>query len=197
MGLEARFDYLSRKKLYYSVLFLLPSEKFLPLKIQKIQIEMASAIVRSTLRTALRGGQRVTSVASKRSFSSGASVEEEARTIFLFSLQLQLQFPRWLSLYYPLNLITVRPSCGDQSYNIQSIWKILDLSDLGFHLSHLCILGFGFRNSYISELLFNHEGLCFVSWCIWICLYIYNRWGIEMGENHLCRNCCLLDSCIC
>lgn len=47
---------------------------------------MALAIVRSTLRTALRGGQRVNSVASKRSFSSGASVEEEARTIFLFSL---------------------------------------------------------------------------------------------------------------
>ncbi|XP_071735216.1 cytochrome c oxidase subunit 6a, mitochondrial-like [Rutidosis leptorrhynchoides] len=40
---------------------------------------MASAIVRSTLRTALRGGQRVNPVASKRSFSSGASVEEEAR----------------------------------------------------------------------------------------------------------------------
>lgn len=53
---------------------------------------MASAIVRSTLRTALRGGQRVNSVASKRSFSSGASVEEEARTIFIFLFKYNCNF---------------------------------------------------------------------------------------------------------
>ncbi|KAJ9540812.1 hypothetical protein OSB04_027318 [Centaurea solstitialis] len=39
---------------------------------------MASAIARSGLRTALRGGVRVNPSAT-RSFSSGASVEEEAR----------------------------------------------------------------------------------------------------------------------
>ncbi|XP_076938500.1 cytochrome c oxidase subunit 6a, mitochondrial-like [Bidens hawaiensis] len=39
---------------------------------------MSSAIVRSTIRSALRGGPRVNQV-SKRSFSSGASAEEEAR----------------------------------------------------------------------------------------------------------------------
>lgn len=46
---------------------------------------MASAIVRSSIRSALRGGVRVNPSAT-RSFSSGASVEEEARTILL-SLQ--------------------------------------------------------------------------------------------------------------
>ncbi|KAD5960926.1 hypothetical protein E3N88_12399 [Mikania micrantha] len=39
---------------------------------------MASAIMRSTLRTAVRGGARV-NPASTRSFSAGASAEEEAR----------------------------------------------------------------------------------------------------------------------
>lgn len=43
---------------------------------------MASAIVRSSLRAALRGGARQ-NPASKRSFSSGASADEEARTILL------------------------------------------------------------------------------------------------------------------
>lgn len=43
---------------------------------------MATAIVRSTLRTALRGGARV-NPASTRSFSAGASVEEEARKIVI------------------------------------------------------------------------------------------------------------------
>lgn len=46
---------------------------------------MASAIVRSSIRSALRGGVRVNPSAT-RSFSSGASVEEEARMILL-SLQ--------------------------------------------------------------------------------------------------------------
>ncbi|KAM0012509.1 putative cytochrome-c oxidase [Helianthus debilis subsp. tardiflorus] len=39
---------------------------------------MSSAIVRSTLRTAVRGGARF-NPASRRSFSAGASAEEEAR----------------------------------------------------------------------------------------------------------------------
>ncbi|KAJ0470918.1 hypothetical protein HanRHA438_Chr14g0678431 [Helianthus annuus] len=41
---------------------------------------MASAIVRSTLRTTLRGGPRV-NPASTRSFSACASAEEEARML--------------------------------------------------------------------------------------------------------------------
>nr|XP_043616623.1 cytochrome c oxidase subunit 6a, mitochondrial-like [Erigeron canadensis] len=41
---------------------------------------MSSAIIRSTLlRSSLRGGARPNPIASKRSFSSGASVEDEAR----------------------------------------------------------------------------------------------------------------------
>ncbi|KAJ0771066.1 putative cytochrome c oxidase, subunit VIa [Helianthus annuus] len=39
---------------------------------------MSSAIVRSTLRTAVRGGPRF-NPAPRRSFSAGASAEEEAR----------------------------------------------------------------------------------------------------------------------